>query len=236
MGLFDFFKRKQDWELDDEPELRPDRQLPAAKPADASSPSSGAAASAGPGGAAKAKQPEPDAAAAPAPEAAEEDMPDFGIQKAIELMRDLPQKDSEVVVQAVCKTLASIGVEVPDIIDQAKDKQDKITGRIKNLRGEIADLEEEIAGRKEEIKALEADHKETGDVRSRLEKATTAPKAPAPAGNGKKDDGPTPTASASGSLGKPAADKAGDKLSAPPKHGTLGTPSLTPSPSTFKPD
>ena len=100
-------------------------------------------------------------------------MPDFGIQKAIELMRDLPAKDSDVVVKAVCKTLSSIGIEVPDIIDQAKKKQGNITDRIKNLRDEIADLEEEIAGRKEEIQGLEADHAETGDVRARLEKATS---------------------------------------------------------------
>ena len=109
MGLFDWFKGKNAWEVADEPELRPERQLAAPKPEPGPKVAATAAASA----AAASKSPQTKPAPAPRP-AVEDDMPDFGIQKAIELMRDLPSKDSEAVVQAMCKTLASIGVEVPD--------------------------------------------------------------------------------------------------------------------------
>ena len=40
-----------------------------------------------------------------------EDMPDFGIQKAIELMRELPSQNVELVVQVVKKTLESMNVD-----------------------------------------------------------------------------------------------------------------------------
>lgn len=208
MGLFDWFKGKNAWEVADEPELRPERQLAAPKPEPGPKVAATAAASA----AAASKSPQTKPAPAPRP-AVEDDMPDFGIQKAIELMRDLPSKDSEAVVQAMCKTLASIGVEVPDIIKQAKDKQSSITGRIKDLRKEIADLEEEIAGRKEEISALEADHSETGEVRLRLERAT------------KPGVDPKPAAGAVGAAPKAAADKsAADKTAPKPAVAKPGMP------------
>jgi hypothetical protein len=100
-----------------------------------------------------------------------EDMPEFGIQKAIELMRDLPSQNVELVVQVVKKTLESMEVDVATIVDDAKSKQAKIQGRIKGLEDEIADFKEEIAGREEEIAALKSDFAETRLVRERLELA-----------------------------------------------------------------
>ncbi len=228
MGLFDWFRGKNSWEVDEDPNLGPDRQLPASaggpapaatKAAAAAKPAAGTKVDAKADAKAKAS-PKPAPKAATTPEPVEDDMPDFGIQKAIELMRDLPSKDSEAVVQAVCKTLESIGVAVPDIIKQAEEKQSTITGRIKSLKGEIADLEEEIAGRKEEIKALEADHKETGDVRLRLEKASKPEPTPAPSLGGPDKNG----ASAKSADG----DKSSDKGNAPkPASGSVSVPKPT---------
>lgn len=241
MGLFDWFRGKNSWEVDEDPNLGTDRQLAASTGGPAKAASQPAKPDAKPLRATSAK-PQPKAKAAPTPEPIEDDMPDFGIQKAIELMRDLPTKDSDAVVQAVCKTLESIGVEVPDIIKQAKDKQSTITDRIKNLKGEIADLEEEIAGRKEEIKALEADHKETGDVRHRLEKASKPHPSPSVG-----DAAGTADKSAAGQATKPgesngatpkSADASTDKGNAPkPSSGsvTVPKPSLGAPPSSVKP-
>jgi hypothetical protein len=113
-------------------------------------------------------------APAPAPRAiapVEVDAPDFGINKAIELMRALPIDNVELVVQVVKKTLESLGVQVPTIIRDGERKLRDIEGRIDVLKREIGDLESEIATRRTEIGGLEADHKETSTVKERMELA-----------------------------------------------------------------
>ncbi len=99
------------------------------------------------------------------------DAPDYGIDKAIELMRTLPQDNVELVVQVVKITLESTRVKIGDIIEDASRKQTRITDRISVLRSEIAEFEAEIATRKEEITGLEADMSETSSVKERLEMA-----------------------------------------------------------------
>ncbi len=116
------------------------------------------------------------APAAPAPRAPapppEQDMDmNYGIDKAIELMRLLPADNIELVVQVVKKTLESIHIQVPSIIKDAARKQKDIEFRVDVLKREIADLESEIHTRKTEIGGLEADHRETTTVKERLELA-----------------------------------------------------------------
>jgi hypothetical protein len=115
------------------------------------------------------------APAAPAPAASRArppqddfDVPNYGIEKAIELMRLLPADNVELVVQVVKKTLESLQIQVPSIIKDASRKQSDIEGRIDVLKKEIFELESEISTRKTEISALEADHKETTSVKERL--------------------------------------------------------------------
>jgi len=97
--------------------------------------------------------------------------PEFGIQKAMELMRKLPADNIPLVVQVVRATLESTNVDVASIISDARDKRARIEARIDGLRAEITDFEEEIAARREEISALEADEAETKTVQERLEMA-----------------------------------------------------------------
>ncbi|MCG8422267.1 MAG: hypothetical protein MJE77_30465 [Proteobacteria bacterium] len=111
-----------------------------------------------------------------APRARPEPEPDpyatsYGIDRAIQLMRSLPSDNVELVVQVVKQTLESTNVHIPEIIGDAKRKQDDIQGRIRVLRDEIADYEKEIETRREEISRLDADYKETSLVRERLELA-----------------------------------------------------------------
>lgn len=155
------------------------------------------AATAAPAAAAKpASAPAPAPAPAPAARAAasSSDGDDYGIERAIELMRTLPSENVELVVQVVKFSLESVGIKLPAIIEDAIRRQKDIQGRIGVLKGEIHDLEQEIKQRKEEIDRLEADHKETSMVRDRLELAENLGKPP-------KTDATTPSAvSASGSL------------------------------------
>jgi hypothetical protein len=147
MGLFDK-KIKKPTDLDDEPE--PAVPEPAhAKPASA---------------------PAPVAAAkpAPAPAATKPDHPDYGINKAIELMRLLPEDNIELIVRVVKTTLESTNINVASIVQDATRKQAQIEARVGVLKKEIAGLEGEIATRRSEIALLETDHKETTSVKDRL--------------------------------------------------------------------
>jgi hypothetical protein len=112
-------------------------------------------------------------AAPPAPRAIQvpRDEPEYGIEKAIELMRTLPQGSVELVVQVVKFTLESAHIKIGMIIDDASSRQDRIQSRISVLRTEIAELEQEITGRRDEIGKLEADYSETTTVKERLQLA-----------------------------------------------------------------
>ena len=143
-------------------------------------------------------------AAAPPPSAADHD--DYGIDKAIELMRTLPSENIELVVQVVKFSLESVGIHLPTIIQDAIRRQNDLQGRVASLKAEIADLEAEIKQRRDEIAKHEGDHKETTVVRERLElaekigkggKPGAAAAAGAPSADAAKPEAAKPEAAAS---------------------------------------
>ncbi|MEM6996555.1 MAG: hypothetical protein AAF721_38990 [Myxococcota bacterium] len=152
MGLFD---RKRTAEPEPEPE-----PAPAPAPAAQAAPAKPAAAP---------KKAEPARAAKPEPA-----KPTYGIQNAIELMRQLPKDNVPLVVEVVKKTLESLHVDIASIIGDAERKHARIDERVANLQVEIRDFEDEIAARKQEIEALTADRDETKTVKERLELAQSA--------------------------------------------------------------
>lgn len=97
-----------------------------------------------------------------------EPTPDYGIDKAIELMRQLPEDNIELVVQVVKTTLESLGIDVGSIIQDAALRQSDIQTRIGVLRKEIAGLETEIDTRRSEIGALDTEYREATLVKERL--------------------------------------------------------------------
>lgn len=105
---------------------------------------------------------------APAAVAADEPPPEFGINQAIELMRELPKNNTEVVVTVVKTTLGALKIKVGTIIKDADRKLKSIEGKVDGLKKEIVDFEAEIATRRGQIAALEADHQETTGVKEQL--------------------------------------------------------------------
>lgn len=96
----------------------------------------------------------------------------FGISDAIQLMRTLPtEHDGELVIRVVRATLASLNVRLPDIIEDATHRQKVTQDRITAVHGQIADLEKKLKEHVREIASLEADLRETTEVKERLEKA-----------------------------------------------------------------
>lgn len=177
MGLFDKRDKKKRDDFDSPVEQIDLSAAPTPAPKPAPTPPPAAAAPAPAPTPVVAKQPEPAPAPKPAPAPAPAARPtspeadDYGIEKAIELMRTLPSDNIELVVQVVKFSLESVGIKLPAIIEDAIRRQKDIQGRIGVLKGEIADLEGEIKQRTEEIGRLETDHKETTMVRDRLELA-----------------------------------------------------------------
>jgi DNA-binding transcriptional MerR regulator len=96
----------------------------------------------------------------------------YGIADAIALMRSLPDgQDGDLVIQVVRATLASLKVQLPDIIEDAAKKQLAIQERIDQGHAQIAKLEEKLEEHRREIAAQMADLKETEEVKARLERA-----------------------------------------------------------------
>ena len=165
----------------------------------------------------------------------------YGIDKAIQLMRTLPSDNVELVVQVVKHTLESTNVHIPEIIGDARRKQDDIQGRIKVLRDEIAEFEREIESRREEISRLDADYKETSLVRERLELAENLGKKKPPEGPGsgpgegsKSSSGVLGSSMAAGSM-RPSGTSSGSGPSASANTNSSGAPPASAASASNKP-
>ena len=135
-----------------------------------------------------------------APVAKTQGSPRYGIAEAIQLMRTLPGEHTDLVVRVVRATLASLDVRLPDIIEDASRKEKMVRDRIADFHAKNVELEKQLEAHRKEIAALEADLKETSEVKDRLQQAESA------------------------SSPLPAVSVATDKL---PMNTLLGTPSRT---------
>ena len=103
----------------------------------------------------------------------------YGIAETIQLMRSLPaDQNVELVVRVVRATLASLNVRLPEIIDDANRKEKFVRERIADFHAKNAELEKQLEAHRQEIASLEADLKETTEVKERLQQAEGS--APAP--------------------------------------------------------
>jgi septal ring factor EnvC (AmiA/AmiB activator) len=100
--------------------------------------------------------------------------PRYGIAEAIQLMRTLPNDHVELVVRVVRATLASLDVRLPDIIEDASRKQKMVRDKIADFHAKNVELEKQLEAHRKEIAALEADLKETSEVKDRLQQAEAA--------------------------------------------------------------
>lgn len=127
---------------------------------------------AGPGGAEALKAAAKAAAQAAPPAAAQKPAPAFGIEETIQLMRTLPTDQNVDLVMIVVKTtLASLKVNVQDIIADAARRQSELETRVATLKAEISSFEKEIENRRKEIGIHETTHAETTKVKGHLERS-----------------------------------------------------------------
>ncbi len=159
---------------------------------------------------------------------------EYGIQDAIELMRQLPDVNTEIVISVVIKTLESANIQVAEIITDAQSRETRIENRSVELIKNIEQLETQIAGLTEEITHLNSDFEETSKVKDLLvaslkhEKSESkeAAKVEAVSAAGEKADGPQNARAAKDKETKqdPAAmAKAADDVSLADDDSSLGT-------------
>ncbi|MCB9654593.1 MAG: hypothetical protein H6729_10745 [Deltaproteobacteria bacterium] len=92
----------------------------------------------------------------------------YGIERAIELLRELPNRNIDLVMSVVAKTLESANIDVASLIESAEERNGALDAAIGDLRGDIADLEESIRLKKRKILELEEKQREVRMVRERL--------------------------------------------------------------------
>ncbi|MBK8011359.1 MAG: hypothetical protein IPK13_08415 [Deltaproteobacteria bacterium] len=92
------------------------------------------------------------------------------IEKAIELMRQLPINDSNVdlMMQVVKSTLESFNINIDEIIADAAKRRRELEGKIQALQQEVASFEEEIRKRTGAIHGLRRQYEEITLVGDRL--------------------------------------------------------------------
>jgi hypothetical protein len=95
--------------------------------------------------------------------------PGYGIAETTLLMRSLPvDQNVELVVRVVRSTLESMNVQLPDIIEDAEEKEKGLHERMSALNAEIAEFSALIDQRRQEITRLQEELTETTTVRERL--------------------------------------------------------------------
>jgi hypothetical protein len=108
----------------------------------------------------------------------------FGIDRAIQLMRTLPtEQNPELVAMVITSTLASLEMNVSEIIEDARSRQADLEARISTIKAKNSALEKEIELGVDEIVKLEATLAETMSVKERLETAHNHQPALNPAGS-----------------------------------------------------
>jgi hypothetical protein len=97
----------------------------------------------------------------------------FGIDRAIQLMRQLPaDQNAALVAKVIASTLTSLDMKVNDIIDDATALQKDLEGKIGSIKAKNAGLEKEIERGVEEIVKLESALAEATSVKERLQLAS----------------------------------------------------------------
>jgi hypothetical protein len=95
--------------------------------------------------------------------------PDYGIDKAIELLQKLPQDNTALVVAVVRETLQSADIDIARVLEDAQVKAATMQESISTLQAEIAVLKTQVAQKEAQIVQTDAALKETRRVRELLQ-------------------------------------------------------------------
>jgi hypothetical protein len=97
----------------------------------------------------------------------------YGVDQLMKLMRELPSGNVELVVRVLKKTLESVRISVPALIQDAARRESELDDKMAGHRRTIAALEDEIASKKRAIEEIETQYREVMMVKERLNLALT---------------------------------------------------------------
>jgi len=95
----------------------------------------------------------------------------YGIDHAIQLLRALPDDNTDIVVSVVTKTLESANIDVSKIIQDAESKAKSLEAQVLQLNEEIKALQDLITQKKDQINISTEILGETQKVKGLLESA-----------------------------------------------------------------
>ena len=126
----------------------------------------------------------------------------YGIDDAIQLLRQLPESEDHRTMRVVCKTLESTQIRMSDLLEDARQKEQKLKQQHKGLEQEIEQLQAKMDDRRKQLKQLSESLEEVARIKTRFEQGLDKPKtasqqppasAGAPAAGGDKRAEPKPT-------------------------------------------
>jgi hypothetical protein len=98
--------------------------------------------------------------------------PAFGIAQANDLMSRLAMGDNaDLIVHVIRRTLESVGVQVGQLIAEAKSRESELRTQIDQRRSKIVELERQIGAERYAITDLESNLALTGRTRDGLERS-----------------------------------------------------------------
>ena len=135
----------------------------------------------------------------------------YGIDDAIQLLRQLPESEDHQTMSVVCKTLESAQISMSDLLQDARQKEQKLKQQHKGLEQEIEQLQSKMDDRRKQLKQLSESLEEVTRIKARFEQGLDKPK--------------TASQKPQASTGAPSAG--GDKPAEAPKPTTNTTPPKT---------
>lgn len=101
----------------------------------------------------------------------------YGIDDAIELLRQLPESEDHHTMSVICKTLESAQIRMSDLLQDARQKEQKLKQQHKGLEQDIEQLQAKIDDRRKQLKQLSESLEEVTRIKARFEQGVGKPKA-----------------------------------------------------------
>lgn len=102
----------------------------------------------------------------------------YGIDDAIELLRQLPESEDHQTMSVICKTLESAQIRMSDLLQDARQKEQKLKQQHKGLEQDIEQLQAKIDDRRKQLKQLSESLEEVTRIKARFEQGLGKPKTP----------------------------------------------------------
>jgi hypothetical protein len=95
----------------------------------------------------------------------------YTIEQALDLLKSVPTEGmpEKLVVQVIRTTLESVGISIPQLLEDAARRQDQVTNEIVRIQGEIASLHQAIEEKSAQVAYYQEQLGEIGSLRERFE-------------------------------------------------------------------